>query len=79
MAVSRDWLQSRTWLKKSWATERKDATTVAGLVSEIAGRIPKKGEVVEEENLRLEVLQATPRRVERVRVSVANPQQMKLI
>jgi len=59
--------------------ERKDATTVAGLVSEIAGRIPKKGEVVEEENLRLEVLQATPRRVERVRVSVANPQQMKLI
>ncbi len=59
--------------------ERKDATTVAGLVSEIAGRIPKKGEVVEEENLRLEVLQATSRRVERVRVSVANPQQMKLI
>jgi len=59
--------------------ERKDATTVAGLVSEIAGRIPKKGEVIEEENLRLEVLQATPRRVERVRVSVANPQQMKLI
>ena len=59
--------------------EHKDATTVAGLVSEIAGRIPKKGEIVEEENLRLEVLQSTSRRVERVRVSVANPQQMKLI
>jgi putative hemolysin len=59
--------------------EHKDATTVAGLVSEIAGRIPKKGEVVEEENLRLEVLQATERRVERVRVSVANPHQMRLI
>jgi len=59
--------------------DRKDATTVAGLVSEIAGRIPKKGEIIEEENLRLEVLQATSRRVERVRVSVANPQQMKLI
>ena len=59
--------------------ERKDATTVAGLVSEIAGRIPKKGDVIEEENLRIEVLQATDRRVERVRVSVANPQQMKLI
>jgi putative hemolysin len=59
--------------------DHKDATTVAGLVSEIAGRIPKKGEVVEEENLRLEVLQATERRVERVRVSVAHPQQMKLI
>ncbi len=60
-------------------SEHKDATTVAGLVSEIAGRIPQKGEIVEEENLRLEVLQATERRVERVRVSVANPQQMKLI
>jgi CBS domain containing-hemolysin-like protein len=59
--------------------EHKDATTVAGLVSEIAGRIPKKGEVVEEESLRLEVLQATERRVERVRVSVANPQQIRLI
>jgi putative hemolysin len=59
--------------------ERKDATTVAGLVSELAGRIPKKGEVVEEDGLRLEVLQATERRVERVRVSVPNPQQMKLI
>src|SRR6266436_3197062 len=59
--------------------ERRDATTVAGLVSEIAGRIPKKGEVVEEENLRLEVLQASDRRVERVRVSVPHPEQMKLI
>ena len=59
--------------------EHKDATTVGGLVSEIAGRIPKKGEVVEDDNLRLEILQATERRVERVRVSVANPHQMKLI
>src|SRR3954451_3408942 len=59
--------------------EHKDATTVAGLVSEIAGRIPKKGEVVEEDGLRLEVLQATQRRVERVRVSVPNAQQLKLI
>jgi putative hemolysin len=59
--------------------ERKDATTVGGLVSELAGRIPKRGEVVEEDGLRLEVLQSTERRVERVRVSVPNPQQMKLI
>src|SRR5215470_10289698 len=59
--------------------ERKDATTVGGLVSELAGRIPKKGEVVEEDGLRIEVLQATERRIERVRVSVPNPQQMKLI
>jgi CBS domain containing-hemolysin-like protein len=59
--------------------ERRGAATVAGLVSELAGRIPKKGEVVEEDGLRLEVLQATDRRVERIRVSVVNSQQMKLI
>jgi putative hemolysin len=57
----------------------KGAATVAGLVSELAGRIPKKGEVIEEDGLRLEVLQASDRRVERVRVSVPHPEQMKLI
>jgi len=59
--------------------DRRGAATVAGLVSELAGRIPQKGEVVEEEGLRLEVLQASDRRVERVRVSIPHPQQMKLI
>jgi len=58
--------------------DRKGAATVAGLVSELAGRIPKKGEVVQEDGLRLEVLQATDRKVERVRVSLGNsPQPMK--
>ena len=59
--------------------DRRGAATVAGLVSELAGRIPKKGEVVEEDGLRLEILQATDRKVERVRVSLVNSQQMKLI
>ena len=59
--------------------EGKESATVAGLVSELAGRIPKKGEVVEEEGLRFEVLESTERRVERVRISVVQPRQMKLI
>jgi CBS domain containing-hemolysin-like protein len=59
--------------------DRKGAATVAGLVSELAGRIPQNGEVVEEDGLRLEVLQATVRKVERVRISLVNSQQMKLI
>ena len=59
--------------------ERRDAATVAGLVSELAGRIPQKGEVIEEDGLRLEVLQASNRRVERVRVSLTHPRQMNLI
>ena len=59
--------------------EAKEATTVAGLVTELAGRIPQKGEVIEGDGLRFEVLESTDRRVERVRVVAAEPRQMKLI
>ncbi len=45
------------------------ATTVAGLVSEVAGRIPMAGEVIVAGRTRLEVLASTDRRVERLRVS----------
>lgn len=45
-----------------------DATTVGGLVSEIAGHIPLPGEVVEDGPLRMEVIASTDRLVERVRV-----------
>ena len=58
--------------------EGKESATVAGLVSEMAGRIPQKGEVIEEDGLRFEVLESTDRRVERVRISV-QPKQMRLI
>src|SRR4051812_560683 len=53
--------------------ENVQATTVGGLVSEIAGRIPRTGEVIQdkENGLRYEILQSTDRLVERVRVSVA--------
>lgn len=51
--------------------EEKEATTVAGLVSELAGHIPKAGEVFQENGLRFEVLESTERRVDRVRVSVS--------
>jgi CBS domain containing-hemolysin-like protein len=59
--------------------EGHESSTIAGLVSEIAGRIPKKGEVIEDEGLKFEVLDSTDRRVERVRITTAAPKQMKLI
>jgi CBS domain containing-hemolysin-like protein len=59
--------------------EGKESATVAGLVSEMAGRIPQRGEVVEENGLRFEVLESTERRVERVRISAVQPKQMRLI
>ena len=59
--------------------EGQESTTVAGLVSELAGRIPRKGEVIEDEGLRFEVLESTDRKVERVRISAVQPQQLKLM
>jgi CBS domain containing-hemolysin-like protein len=51
-------------------SDEHEATTIAGLVSELAGHIPTAGEVFDEDGLRFEVLEATDRRVERVRVSL---------
>jgi putative hemolysin len=47
-----------------------EATTMGGLVSEIAGHIPQSGEVVEGKLLRFEVMASTDRKVERVRVGL---------
>ena len=49
-------------------TEDYESTTVGGLVTEEAGHIPFPGEVIELAGLRLEVLEASHRRVDRVRV-----------
>jgi putative hemolysin len=57
----------------------KESATIAGLVSELAGRIPRNGEVIEDDGLRFEVLESTNRKVERVRVTQVQPQQLKLI
>jgi CBS domain containing-hemolysin-like protein len=59
--------------------EGKEATTVGGLVSELAGKIPERGEMVEDDGLRFEVLEATDRKVNRVRITSSQPRQMKLI
>jgi CBS domain containing-hemolysin-like protein len=50
--------------------EEHEASTVAGLVTELAGRIPHAGEVIENGQLRFEVLASTDRVVEKVRVSL---------
>jgi putative hemolysin len=59
--------------------EGKESATVAGLVSELAGRIPRKGEIIEDDGLRFEVLESTDRKVERVRVTAVQPRQLKLM
>lgn len=49
--------------------EGRESTSVGGLVSELVGRIPERGEVVEDDGLRFEVLESTRRRVERMRIT----------
>ena len=52
--------------------DQSEATTVAGLVSEVAGRIPQAGEVIEQYGVRFEILASTDRRIERLRVGHAD-------
>jgi putative hemolysin len=59
--------------------ESREAATVAGLVSEIFGRIPARGEVVEHDGLRFEVLDATNWKVERLRISSTQPAEDKRV
>jgi putative hemolysin len=59
--------------------EGRESATIAGLVSELAGRIPKRGEVIADDTLKFEVLDSTDRKVERVRITAVEPKQMKLM
>jgi CBS domain containing-hemolysin-like protein len=49
--------------------QETEATTVGGLITEWLGRVPKPGETVEREGIRIEVLAGDSRRVERLRIS----------
>jgi CBS domain containing-hemolysin-like protein len=67
-------LRDREDIPQLHLPEHYESTTVGGLVSEMAGHIPLRGEVVEEDGLRLEVLASTDRRIDRIRVSlIAQP------
>ncbi len=50
-------------------SDSTEATTVGGLVTEWLGYVPSAGEVLEREGLRIEVLAASPLRVDRVRLA----------
>ncbi|MGH9788473.1 MAG: hemolysin family protein, partial [Candidatus Acidiferrales bacterium] len=54
--------------------ERHNAATFAGLVHNWFGYVPKPGEAITRDGLRVEVLEATPRRVVRLRVTKLPPE-----
>ena len=49
--------------------EEVEATTIGGLATEWAGRVPRKGECLERDGLRIEILESSDLRVDRVRLS----------
>jgi CBS domain containing-hemolysin-like protein len=53
-----------------------ESTTIGGLVTEWLGRVPKPGEVIERDDIRVEVLSSDEMRVEQVRLS---PKQRELL
>ena len=67
--VCRGWAEARTVLD-AFGVEADDveAVTMGGLVAELVGRVPRVGDRVEWRGLELVVLQASPRRAERVEV-----------
>ena len=53
--------------------DETSATTVSGLLTEVLGHIPAAGETIGRDGLKFEVLQSTPVRVERIRISQVAP------
>jgi magnesium and cobalt transporter len=61
--------EARAGMKLMPPGEEEEAETLGGLVFTLAGRVPKRGEVIEHPaGLSFEVLDADPRRVKRLRV-----------
>jgi CBS domain containing-hemolysin-like protein len=54
--------------------EQPESTTAGGLVSEWLGHVPRPGESLEREGIRIEVLKSNDLRVEQVRVSKVEEQ-----
>jgi putative hemolysin len=59
------------------ADEEIESTTIGGLVTEWLGRVPKPGETIERDGIRVEVVSSDEMRVERVRLSAANAGQLE--
>jgi len=55
------------------AAQHSNVTTIAGLLSSVAGHVPKTGEIMQFDGVRFEVLEANQRKVLRVRARRATP------
>lgn len=67
--VCRGWAEARRVLEDLGVDqEGVEAVTVGGLVAELVGRVPRAGDEAEWRGLRFTVIQASPRRAERIEI-----------
>ena len=63
-----DDFHNRTGIDLAPAIAEEDIDSLGGLVSSALGRVPVRGEIVHVHNHELEILEADPRRVKRLRI-----------
>jgi CBS domain containing-hemolysin-like protein len=67
-------LEERQGTRLRPTAEQEEVDTLGGLVSSLAGRVPKRGEVIAHPSgIEFEVLDADPRRIKRLRVRKPPP------
>ena len=67
-------LEERQGVRLRPAGEQEEVDTLGGLVSTLAGRVPKRGEVIAHPSgIEFEVLEGDPRRIKRLRVRALPP------
>ncbi|HVU00821.1 MAG TPA: hemolysin family protein [Polyangiaceae bacterium] len=66
--VCRGWAEARRVLAELGVEDDVEAVTVGGLVAELVGRVPRVGDEVDFKGLHFLVIQASPRRAERVEI-----------
>jgi CBS domain containing-hemolysin-like protein len=55
--------------------EEDEADTLGGLIFEMAGRVPARGEIITHDSgLEFEILKSDARRVKRIRIHIKKPQ-----
>jgi CBS domain containing-hemolysin-like protein len=52
-------------------SDAEDVDTVGGLITALAGHVPARGEIIVEDGIEFEVVDADPRRVKRIKIRMA--------
>jgi CBS domain containing-hemolysin-like protein len=71
--VDLDDFKERTGIDLTDAETEEDIDTLGGLVASVLGRVPVRGEIVTQDGVEFEVLEADPRRAKRLRIRVLTP------